>query len=182
MRRKARLRDVQYLPAVNGLETRTMLSSIPTATALSASTTAAAYGRPVEFTATVTEDVASKTKLTGAVQFEINGVAYGKPVLLSGGRASISDAALPIGADKITAQYEPAVSTLAASASTSLKETISADATTTTVLSSASTSSFGQPVSFAAEVARMRAYPAAARRQGAFSSRSMALRTANPCL
>ena len=80
VRRKARLRDVQYLPAVNGLETRTMSSSIPTATALSASTTAAAYGRPVEFTATVTADGASKTKPTGAVQFEIDGASYGKPV------------------------------------------------------------------------------------------------------
>ncbi len=152
-RRKARLRDVKYLPVVNGLETRTMLSSIPTATGLSASTATAAYGRPVEFTATVTENVASKTTPTGAVQFEVDGVSYGKPVPLSGGRASISDAALPIGAHTITAHYEPIIRSLAASASTSLKETISADATTTAVSSSASTSSFGQPVSFTAAVA-----------------------------
>ena len=94
-RRTSRLRSSKFLPAVNGLESRTLLSSIPTSTALSASTTTALYGQLVDFTATVSANAASKTQPTGTVQFEIDGASYGKPVPLSGGKAGISDAALP---------------------------------------------------------------------------------------
>ena len=142
--------------AFEALEGRQMLSSIPTATALSASTATAVYGRPVAFTATVTANVASKP--TGAVQFVIDGTPYGKPLPLSGGTASTSDAALAVGSHTITAVYQPANSilaplTFAGSTSTGFKETVTSDATTTAVSASANPSSVGQPMMFTATVA-----------------------------
>jgi hypothetical protein len=142
--------------AFEALEGRQMLSSIPTTTALSASTATAVYGRPVAFTASVTANLASKP--TGAVQFEIDGASYGQPVLLSGGTASIGDAALSVGSHTITAVYEPVNSALAllpfaGSTSNALKETVTADATTTAVSASANPSTVGQPATFTATVA-----------------------------
>ena len=93
---RARRRSVRFRPGLAGLETRTMLSSIPTTTALSASTATAAYGQLVDFKATVSADAPSHATPVGAVQFEIDGAACGKPVALSDGKASISDAALPV--------------------------------------------------------------------------------------
>jgi hypothetical protein len=154
-RRTTRLRRSRFQPAVGGLEARTMLSAVPTTTALSATPATAVYGQLVDFTATVTANGASKSTPTptGAVQFAIDGALYGKPVSLISGKASIGDAALAPGSHTIAVIYKPSISTFAVSAATAFRETITADATTTALSSSANPSSFGQPVTFTATVA-----------------------------
>src|SRR5262249_40606547 len=59
-------------------------------------------GDNVQFTATIT---GNGTTPTGTVQFLTNGVAFGSPVTLSGGAASVSTAVLPLGTTTVTAQY-----------------------------------------------------------------------------
>ena len=83
-------------------------------------------------------DVPGGSTPTGSVQFQVDGAAFGTPVTLSNGTAVISDAALGAGSHTFTAVYQPASSNFAASTSSAFNETITPDATTTTVSSSAS--------------------------------------------
>ena len=125
-----------------------------TTTAVSSSANPSSVGQPVTFTATVANaSVPGGSTPTGSVQFQVDGAAFGSPVTLSNGTAVISDAALGAGSHTITAVYQPASSNFAASTSNGVKETITADATTTAVSSSANPSSVGQPVTFTATVA-----------------------------
>ena len=89
---------------------------------------------------------------TGAVQFDIDGAAYGAPVPLVDGVATIGAASLGVGPHTVTATYMPADGDFLATTSASLTESVAADSTATTVSSSASSSVFGQSVTFTATV------------------------------
>ncbi|HYT39286.1 MAG TPA: Ig-like domain repeat protein [Acidimicrobiia bacterium] len=89
---------------------------------------------------------------TGTVQFAVDGIDVGDPVTLGGGMAtSPPDAGLAVGDRTITAHYSGDPSFTAGTGS--VTQTVDPAATTTTVTSSVTPSSFGQPVSFTASVA-----------------------------
>ena len=73
-----------------------------TATALGSSENPSGYKDNVTFTATV---AGAGSTPTGTVQFTTNGVAFGAPVALSNGAASVSTTLLPRGSNLITAAY-----------------------------------------------------------------------------
>jgi streptogramin lyase len=75
-----------------------------TNTTVTASANPSVVNQSVTFTAVVTPQAGSGTP-TGTVQFQIDGVNSGNPVPLSGGQATISTAALTVGAHTITAFY-----------------------------------------------------------------------------
>ena len=77
------------------------VAPIPTTTSLSVSPSSPEFaGTPVLLTATVTPPEA-----TGTIQFEAGGVAVGNPVALVSGEATLATAALPVGADSLTAVF-----------------------------------------------------------------------------
>ncbi len=64
------------------------------------------YGQGLAFTATVSPSTTGLPALTGAVQFEIDGVAFGGPVAVIGGQAvSTSIATIAAGTHSVTAVY-----------------------------------------------------------------------------
>jgi hypothetical protein len=85
------------------------VASVPTTTVLTSAPNPSTYGQAVTFTATVTAAASSSGTLTGSVQFVIDGSNYGAPVALSGGKASISDAALTVSGSPhaVSAIYKP---------------------------------------------------------------------------
>ncbi len=75
------------------------------ATALVSSQNPSSQGSNVTFTATVTPVAPASTTPTGNVQFYTNGVAWGSPVALTAGAASLSTADLPAGTNSVTGSY-----------------------------------------------------------------------------
>ena len=76
-------------------------------------------GQSVTFTATVanTSESASQGTPTGNVQFFVDGIAYGAPVLLVNGVAITNDSGMPLGSHSISATYIPDSANFAASSS-----------------------------------------------------------------
>ena len=68
-----------------------------TTTTVTATPGPATYGQSVTFTATVRAAAPGSGTPQGAVQFVVDGVNFGSPLALSGGVASVSDAALGAG-------------------------------------------------------------------------------------
>ncbi|HEV8614863.1 MAG TPA: Ig-like domain repeat protein [Methylomirabilota bacterium] len=121
-------------------------------TVLVTNTTPSQAGAPVTFTATVTPGLGGSGTPTGTVQFQDNGVNVGGPVSLVGGVAAFSISTLTPGAHTISAVYGGDGNFNGSSASVS--QTVNAIATMTTVVSSPNPSTFGQPVTLTATVAR----------------------------
>ncbi len=123
-----------------------------TTVTLSDSTSSSVIGQPVTFTATVTPTDGQPGTPTGTVTFFDNGNPIGSAVTLNGsGQASISDSALSLGSNTITASYGGNTSFQAAT-SAGMTQTVTAAATTTSLNSSTGSSVWGQSVTFTATV------------------------------
>jgi hypothetical protein len=120
-----------------------------TTTSLSSSVNPSVFGQSVIFTATVTPISTSGTP-TGMVTFKAGSTTLGTATL-SGGTAFISTSGLAVGASSITASYSGDPND-AGSTSSALSQTVNKDGTTTSVVSSANPSVFGQSVTFTATV------------------------------
>jgi Big-like domain-containing protein len=123
------------------------------AVALASSENPSSLGDPVKFTATVSAAAPAQGTPTGAVQFLIDGVAFGQPVPLQNGSATSlppSASQLPEGRHVVEAAYtgdasfEPAGGTI--------EQAVGPQATATVVTSSPPATVFGQPVTFTATV------------------------------
>ena len=76
----------------------------------------------------------------GNVQFSVDGVNFGSPVALSGGKASIQDSALTVGTHTISASYGGDSTFVGSSGNVSGSQVVNKASTTTTVNSSANPS------------------------------------------
>jgi len=121
--------------------------------ALGSSENPSSLGDPVKFTATVSAAAPAQGTPTGAVQFLIDGIAFGQPVPLQNGSATSlppTSSQLPEGRHVVEAAYtgdasfQPAGSTI--------EQGVGPQATATVVTSSPPTTVFGQPVTFTATV------------------------------
>jgi beta-glucosidase-like glycosyl hydrolase len=112
------------------------------------------YGKPVTFTATVaaTDPIGSGIP-TGTVQFSIDSVAVGSPVLLdAAGKATFTTSALAIGTHTVSADYA-GQNYFLASSSAPINHTVTKRlGTSTRVTSSLNPSVFGDAVTFIATV------------------------------
>jgi hypothetical protein len=90
-----------------------------TTTTVTASANSPLLGDTVTLTATVTSDPGAGAPI-GTVQFQVNGTNLGDPVPLVNGTASLTTAALPAGADTITAAYSGGSGFLLSSGSTTV--------------------------------------------------------------
>src|ERR1700683_5461551 len=106
------------------------------------------YGQLVTFTATVTSN--SGPTPTGTVVFK-NGAATLGTQTLSGGTAMLSNTALAVGTRMITVVYNGDANN-AGSTSTAISQVVAKAATSTTLTSSGSPSTFRSPVTFTATV------------------------------
>ncbi len=72
--------------------------------ALTSSAASADQGAPVTLTATLSQTVSASSAVSGSVSFYINGTLLGA-ASVSGGTASLTTTALPVGSDTVTATY-----------------------------------------------------------------------------
>jgi sugar lactone lactonase YvrE len=104
---------------VCGLEERTLLSLIATATSVSTSTTSPAYGQAVTFTATVaTFPPGGATPTGGTVTFRDGAATLGTAPLVAGTAMFTTAAPLSVGVHSIVASYSGDGTTFAGSVST----------------------------------------------------------------
>jgi len=122
---------------------------IATTTTLTSSTNPSVFGQSVTLTATVKPSSGSGTP-TGSVTFYAGSTPLGIATL-SGKKASLKTASVPIGSQAITAIYS-GDTTYAPSKSAVLTQTVNQDSTTTKVTSSANPSVYGQSVTLTATV------------------------------
>ena len=122
-----------------------------TTTSLKSSPSSSIYGQPVTFTATVSAATPGSGTPTGSVTF-MDGSTELDKVTLTAGKASFKMSALAVGSHSITAVYGGDGNFTASPPSTALAQTVTQDATTTS-LKSSSSSIYGQPVTFTATVA-----------------------------
>jgi len=109
-------------------------------------------GQSVTFTATVDSVTAGAANRTGTVQFRIDGVDFGAPVMLSANSAtSGAISSLSVAGHIVTAIYSGDVN-FNGSTSPNFTQTVNKASTTTAVASSVNPSVFGQAVSFTATV------------------------------
>ncbi len=133
------------LSATTSAATLTVKTTVATTTNLTSSLSSSVFGQAVTFTATVKPASGTGTP-TGSVTFMNGSITLGTAVLSSSGKATLTTKALPAGQDSVTAIYS-GNSNFATSTSAALTQNVSQDATTTsTVVSSANPSSFGQMV------------------------------------
>ena len=126
------------------------VAQVGTTTALSASTNNTVYGQAVTFTATIAATTQGIGTPTGSVTF-LEGATPLGGASLSGGVASLTVTTLAAGSDPITAVYSGDPN-FTASTSTMVSQTVTQDGTTTTVVSAANPSVFGQSVAFTATI------------------------------
>jgi predicted secreted protein len=122
-----------------------VVNQIGTSTALQSSANPSIIGQAVTFTATVTG-----TSPTGTVTFKDGAITLGTGTL-SSGKATFTTSALSLGTHSITATYN-GDATNNPSTSAPLNQVVGPGATTTTLISSANPSPFGQSVTFTATV------------------------------
>lgn len=95
-----------YLPSFDELMQDVFETEIPTVTELVSSMNPAPYGTDLTFTATVTASGGPVGR--GAVQFYVDGAAFGSPMAIaSSGVVQTVVADLPIGQHTIRAEYLP---------------------------------------------------------------------------
>jgi sugar lactone lactonase YvrE len=102
--RKSRSRRCAFRPQLAGLEDRTLLTLVPTSTAIVASAATAFYGHGVTFTATVSSNLPGNGMPTGMVTFSDGGKILGTATL-SNGSAAFTEPANALGLRTITASY-----------------------------------------------------------------------------
>jgi hypothetical protein len=94
---------------VIGGNTQTMqvnVQGVPSQTVLSTSASSSIYGQSASITAHVTNTADATATAPGTVQFLVDGVSYGTPVILASGQATISlPAMLAAGNHQVTATY-----------------------------------------------------------------------------
>jgi len=131
-----------------------------TTTAVASSSNPSVFGQAVMFTATVTNSSAGSTaQPTGSVQFVVDGVNFGSPVVLTGASSNSSTATSQVTATlsiagsphAVTANYVNADGNFSNSFN-ALSQVVSQAATTTTVTSSQGTITLGDTVTFTATV------------------------------
>ena len=94
----------------------TVVSAASTNTALTTPTAAIVYGHSASFTVTVSANSPSGSMPTGSVQFLIDGVDFGSPVVLDpNGRASVAMPILQAGPHEVSAAFVPASANFLAS-------------------------------------------------------------------
>jgi len=122
-----------------------------TSTALVSSASSSVYGQSVTLTATVSAATPGSGTPTGSVTF-MDGSTKLDTATLTAGMASFKTSTLAVGSHSITAVYGGDGNFTASPPSTALAQTVTQDATTTSLKSSASSSVYGQSVTFTAKV------------------------------
>ena len=122
----------------------------PTTTTVSASVASINLGQSVSFTAHVVNPSGAAVP-TGSVSFYAGSKLLGSTSINTSGLASLTTSSLAVGSANVTAVYSGDTNDLT-STSSGLAETVYADPTTTTMVSSASTINFGQSETFTATV------------------------------
>ena len=122
-----------------------------TKTTVASSANPSVFGQAVHFTATVKAVAPGSGVPTGTVTFVDGSTFLGTATLGSGGKATFTTRALPVGSHTITVSYG-GDSNFITSTSTALTQAVNQDATKTTVASSANPSVSGQPITFTATV------------------------------
>lgn len=120
-----------------------------TTTTLTASQTTSVYGEPATFTAKVASG--SNLPPNGESVVFLNGATQLGTAELTSGTASFTTTALPVDTDSITAVYN-GDSSLAASTSKAVSQSVAKASTTTSLKASPASSSFNQSVTFTATV------------------------------
>jgi hypothetical protein len=144
--------DVSHLPSSGALNGPQTVNKQQTDTRVSSSADPSTLGQAVTFTAEVNDR--DDTIAGGTVQFVVDGSTFGKPVTLSGGSAtSASISSLRLGNHTVTANYSGDGNHLAGSGDLNGGQTVNKAAGTTTVGSGANPSTYGQSVTFTANVA-----------------------------
>jgi len=124
--------------------TQTVTKATP-AVGLASTLDPSTYTAPVTFTATVPSNA------TGAIQFSDGGTALGSPKPVAGGSATLTTASLSVGAHSVEATYS-GDSNYNSFASSILAETVDQAASSTTLSSSNTSSSYSAPITFTATV------------------------------
>jgi hypothetical protein len=124
------------------------LSQAASSTAISTSLNPSTLGQSVTFTATVTSGVGTPA---GTVTFRDGTTDLGSGMLNAGSQATFTSSALAVGAHSLTAVYSGNTSYFA-STSSSLTQTVNQAASSTSLVSSITPSTFGQSVTFTATV------------------------------
>jgi large repetitive protein len=127
------------------------INKAPTTTTVVSSVNPSVIGQSVTFTATVVATPPGTGTPTGNVQFMDGANPIGGLITLSAGSASLSTAALTLGAHTITVNYLGDVDFVISTGSLPT-QTVNKAATSTAVVSSVNPSVFGQPVTFTATV------------------------------
>lgn len=141
--------DSNYSGATSAILTQ-VVNDVATTTNLVSSLNPSQSGNSVTFTATVSPQVGSNIPI-GTVNF-YQGTTFLSSATLVGGVANASSSGLPVGTNSITAVYLGA-SDFLTSTSAPLVQIVNSGSTATTLTSSANPSTFGQPVTFTANVA-----------------------------
>jgi subtilisin family serine protease len=122
----------------------------PSTTDLSSSANPSVFGQPVTLTAHVFDALDPALPGTGTVTFKESGVPFDTENLDRTGTASTVLTGLSVGTHSFTADYTPGF--LGSSSSAPLVQVVNKDTTTTALSSSANPSTFGEPVTFTAQV------------------------------
>jgi hypothetical protein len=123
----------------------------PTTTLLGSSPNPSRYKEPVTFTAKITS--AAGAPPNGEDVYFMDGATELGTAALSGGTATFTTTALPVGKDPITAVYGGNVTSgFAGSSSSTLSQTVGKADSYATLTSKPKPSAFGQPVTFTATV------------------------------
>ncbi len=147
----AQVTDVDGTAISSGALGSFVVQGVSTATTLSASANPSVYGQPVTFIATVAANSSGSGTPAGTIQFEIDGSDFGGPVTLVNGAATgAAVSSLAVADHTIQAVYSGNSIFLASTGT--LTQLVNKDSTTTGVVPSASTPSFGQSVTLAATI------------------------------
>ena len=122
-----------------------------TTTTVVSSANPSVFGQSVTFTATVTPTPAGGVVPTGTVEFFDGATSLGTGPLDGAGQATVVTSALALAGHPITATYGGDAN-FSGSTSPAVTQTVNQASTTTVVVSSASPSVVGQPVTFTATV------------------------------
>lgn len=141
--------DTNFKTGTSAVFTQNITGTTATTTVITPTPNTAVFGQSVTLTATVTS--ASSTP-GGTVKFFNGTTLIGTATLNASGIGSTSTTTLPVGTDRVTAQYQ-GNNTFASSTSTAANIIITQSTTTTTLSSSVNPSTIGESVKFTAHVA-----------------------------
>lgn len=137
--------------AYSRVELAYTVNQASTTTTLTSDTNPSNAGQSVTFTATVTVDAPGSGAPTGVVSFYDGATLLGIAPVVAGA-AALPTTALVAGARSISAVYEGDASFTGSTSSPALTQTVSGEATTTTLSATPNPSSIGENVTFTATV------------------------------